>query len=495
MSGAVLTLPVWDLRIAGAACAPAMLARAVGVTVRHIASRSSCLELELRLEDDAAEVIAALPLGAAIELALDGGDLFRGEITAHEEEYPAAGGDRLWVRAYDQLQALAERQPVRVLGPLSAAAALRDLAGGCGLSVVTPGEGPRFEQLFQVGRSDLDLIAEVCWRAGWACIQRGSELQVFALSGSGPAILLRRGRELRSLRRIRNARALPQRIAVETWSPTDVTKGSDAATASTRPSLATAAEARSVAGLASDDPAQAAAWAQGELDRRHQDAERCRICCEGDVALVPGAVIAIEGYGVTTTHCIGSATHVIDASGGYRCELDTGAPPAPKPQRATTATIATVTAVNDPNGQGRIQVSFDAYADLGSRWLPVVLPGAGAGKGLVALPAKGDRVLVLACGGDLAQAVVLGALWESGGAPESAGVSGGDTKAYHLVTPGGQILHLDDAANTAELTSSQGHRLTLEPGGVTLSSKGSLTLEAPGGSVTITGSSVDFKQG
>jgi phage baseplate assembly protein gpV/phage protein D len=494
MSAAVVAMPDYSLQVGGRPCPVSTLDRLSAVVLSQVANRSACCRLTLRLDTDAADLVAAFPLGAELVLRIDETPLFSGTITAQEEDYAAEQTSWLVVQAYDRLQVLADRQPVRVFAQTDSQSVLEELAATAGVTLVAPGTGPRFERLYQVHRSDLDLLVELCWRSGWSCHQHRETLLVFDASGTGPPLRLTHGQNLRALRTISNARALPTDITVQSWSPRAVETGS-VMTDSPRVAAVGAAGGRTVTGLASDGSAQTTAWAQGELDRRHQQAERCELVCAGDPALHPGAVVELIGLTTPRRYTLTEVIHRIDAAGGYRCEASSAAPDVPALERGALVTIGEVTAVADPAGQGRVQVALPAYGSLPSEWLPVVMPGAGAGKGLVALPATGDSVLVLACGHDLAQAVVLGGLYRHGQAPADCGVSGGATTGFHFMTPGGQSLHLDDAADTVAVQSCQGHRLSLEPGGVTVHSTGSLTLEAPGNTVTIRGNHVDFKRG
>ena len=70
--------------------------------------------------------------------------------------------------------------------------------------------------------------------------------------------------------------------------------------------------------------------------------------------------------------------------------------------------IATICSV-DP-GTYTVRVTVQPEGTL-SGWLPVMTLWAGAGWGLLCLPAVGDQVVILAQEGDVEQAIVLGRIW------------------------------------------------------------------------------------
>jgi len=154
-------------------------------------------------------------------------------------------------------------------------------------------------------------------------------------------------------------------------------------------------------------------------------------------------------------------------------------------------------------------VTIPTLRDIESSWMEVVSVGAGSGKGLVALPDVGDRVLVLLVHGDPAQGIVLGGLYGTDG-PYDSGVEGGAIKRYTLQTPGGHRLVFDDegakvrfedtsggsvelADNLIRIEDATGNLLELTTSLVRLHSAVDLTLEAPGRAIKIRGSSVDFE--
>jgi phage baseplate assembly protein gpV len=250
--------------------------------------------------------------------------------------------------------------------------------------------------------------------------------------------------------------------------------------------------------LVSDD-AQAEWIAQAELDLRYAREVVLHGVAEGDQKLQPGAIVSVENVAadVAGRYVLTSVDHVFDSVGGYVSKISSEPPPANTPrQREAIAVLGVVTHVNDPEGYGRIRVKLPTYRDIETDWMGVVTPGAGLGKGLLALPDVGDTVLVLLPKGDPANGVVLGGLYGMWTRDEwDWGVDDTTVKRYTLRTPGGQLVRLDDARNVIRLENSDGSFLEMSPERVTIHSQRDLQIEAPGRNLTIKANKVDFQQG
>ncbi|WP_373497800.1 phage baseplate assembly protein V, partial [Desulfococcus sp.] len=202
--------------------------------------------------------------------------------------------------------------------------------------------------------------------------------------------------------------------------------------------------------------------------------------------------------------------HVIDRRQGFVSELETSPPPGREGPRSTVATLGVVSRVDDPDGMGRVRVVLPNYNDVEAGWYPVVTPGAGLNKGIVALPDIDDRVLVVLLEGDPARGVVIGGLYGESPPPDS-GVEEGAVRRYTLATPGGLRVRLDDGAGTVAVENGAGDRISLTPEAVLVTdSRGSrielsaekcrilsmadLEISAPGKKVTIGGQNIGFER-
>lgn len=164
---------------------------------------------------------------------------------------------------------------------------------------------------------------------------------------------------------------------------------------------------------------------------------------------------------------------------------------------------ALVTDVVDPDAQGRVRVHLPASPDLdGSRyeaWARLATLMAGDARGTWFIPDVGDEVLVAFEAGDPARPVVIGALWNGSDRPPETMDPAGEnlitsltsrtgvtitlddsTGSQRLVleTPGGRRVTLDDGASSVTVEDGNGNSATLEPGGVSIDSAATVTVNA-----------------
>jgi uncharacterized protein involved in type VI secretion and phage assembly len=79
-----------------------------------------------------------------------------------------------------------------------------------------------------------------------------------------------------------------------------------------------------------------------------------------------------------------------------------------------------VTSVNDPDHQGRVQVSLPYLGGQNqSYWAPMATMAAGNGRGSWFMPVVGDEVLVAFNQNDVAHPYVVGSLWNGQDTPPS----------------------------------------------------------------------------
>lgn len=469
------------------------------------------------------ERASSLP-GAFLRIGIDSAAraLFGGQITAVEFEHGPAGGAILRVRAYDVLHQLRKRQPVRRHTRVTLKSLASELTADLGLAIDAAETGPEWDTLLQFRQSDLDLMTEVAARAGLYFTLRGETLHLITLEGMGAEVPLALGRSLLEARVKVTGETVCRSVETLGWDPwlAETRRGAASGARSGRRISAEVPPTRlgttgvcTLTDATVQSDSQASGLSQAELDRRMAGEVSLRGVAEGNPDLRPGALIAVTGLvpSLEGRYVLTAVNHRVDRHRGYLSEIDT-MPPHPHGQkRSTQSTMGLVTRVDDPEGLGRVRVSFPSYQGIESDWLEVLTPGAGSKKGLVSLPDVGDRVLLLTSADDPCQAVVLGGLYGKSGPPDS-GVDGGAVKRYTFVTPGGQRVQLDDDKRRVRVQSSSGHSLELAPGRARLvASTGSyveladkavrihaaadIEIEAPGNSVTIRGESIDFKRG
>lgn len=505
---AIQTLPDLTITVNGAALGAADLASLASVNVRERLSLPALCELVFHepetLDGDRSPVVP----GAALTVIVGGvrPALFEGEVTAIELVYEPGNGRTVRIRAYDKLHRLRKRQPLRVHVQVSASDLARELVGDLGLTVDAAEAGPVHERLFQAGRTDFELLSDVVAGAGLYFSVREETLRLMTLQGVGEPVALELGRTLLEARIEMNGDPACRSVSALGWDPVRAEARQGKAStprvgrrvsADVRPDQMGGSGERTRVDHAVQDDRHAEAAAQAELDAEVAREITLEGVVAGEVALHPGTPVDLTGVSAPFQgrFVVASVDHSIDARRGFLSEFSTRPPSPPEPpRRGTTAALAIITQVDDPEKLARVRASLPAWGDLETGWIEVMLPGAGKNKGFVALPGVGDRVLVLFLHGDPAQAVVAGGLYGAEG-PADSGVAGGAVMRYTFGTPGGRRLQFDDENRRIRLEDPDGNYVEFGPERFLLHSAVDLTLEAPGKCVTVRGASVDFKRG
>lgn len=493
---APLALPRIGVDIDGAPLAEPLGAGLLSLRVRQKLSLPSQCELRF-----AAPALATtqLRIGARLRVSIRGrpDDLFSGSITAIDYLYDPAHGRDIRIRAYDALWTLRQRQPVRAHQQQTLAGLARELTADLGLAVVCDTDGPRWQRIIQTG-SDLDLLADLARRCGLYFVLRGDSLQFVSLAGSGSALPLSLGAGLLEARIEVNASGACSGVAASGWDPWHAqARGASAGAARSSGRLELAKPAglgqRTLVGVALQDDAHAEALAQAAFDAGAAHAVTFWGVAEGDPALRPGSLVALSGVApaVAGDYVLTEVTHTLDADHGFQSELSSVPPPLPPRKSGPGSALGVVTRVDDPEHLGRIQVSLPAFCNVETDWLEVAAPGAGQGKGLLALPDVDDVVLLLLADDDPTQAVVIGSLFAANRLPQGEELVG-EGASFSFVSPGGHKLRLDDGARTVRIEDSGGSYLELAPNGLKLHAAATLEIDAPGQRIFIRGQKIDF---
>ncbi|MEU8212938.1 contractile injection system protein, VgrG/Pvc8 family [Micromonospora sp. NPDC049044] len=437
-----------------------------------------------------------------VRLADQADTLFSGEVTAVEVEYAGDGAAVLRLRAYDPLHRLRKRQGLRVFTSVTAVELARELCDAVGLTVSAEVDGPRLDRLAQHRHSDLELLCEVAGRAGLHLAADGDTLRLVTLAGYGDPVALALGTSVHTLRLATNADQASGASAALGWHPQRaevISQRVDEARCG-RPAFDRPDPADVGAGgvrTAVDQPGRSddelAALAQARLDSRAATLVTAEGVAEGDPALRPGRRVELSGVPdpVAGTYVLTEVVHTVDGN-GHLTRFSTVPPTIPAaPPGAAVVTLGTVTDVADPDGLGRVRLTLPTYGDLDVGWLAVLCPGAGRGKGLVALPDPDDTVLVVLPGGEPASGIVLGSLF---GAvePYDAGIDDGKARRWTMRTAGGQSIVVDDVRRSLRLATEGGSFLELTPDLATLHAASDLVISAPGRAMVVRARSVDF---
>ncbi len=466
-------------------------------------------QCELVFQGPADELIARSNdlAGKPLRLAVDGGALFQGEITAVELSYGADRERHMAVRAYDLMHRLRKHQPVRRFSEVSLKDLAEQFAGACELDVDCPSAGPTWPQVMQWNQTDLDLLAATAARAGFYFAAADGTLRVFTLEGWGDPVSLALGDTLFEARFEVNGEYAIDTVHALGWDPlsgkrfdaeqTTPRSGRDVTGDVAAGAFGGGADGdRTLCDLALPDSGQTEAAAQAVLDRAAAARVDVSGVAQGDPALRPGARVEIEGVASSFagTYVLTEVTHTVDAEHGYLATLSSRPPlVAHATPSAAAVTPGVVSRVDDPDGLARVQASLPLYPSITTSWMRVVMPAAGKDKGFVSLPDVDDEVLVIMPGGDPAMGVVLGGLYNV--KPPDAGVAHDAIRRYTWRTPGGQQVQLDDDEKSVVVQNQDGSALTLAPKKVQLHAETDIEIDAPGRTITIRAGNVDFRKG
>jgi phage baseplate assembly protein gpV/phage protein D len=432
--------------------------------------------------------------------------LFVGEVTALEYRYSPSNEREIRVRGYDLLHRLRKRQSVCAHVQETLPNLAHELTADLGLTIQAAETfAVEWKRIIQHRQSDLELLVEAAARCGAYLTLRENELHLLTLEGTGAPLNLRLGDTLYEARFDLNGDPACRAVKVDGWDPLVVETHSANATqarsgrrvsAEAAPDLFSEEGQRNLADELATDDRQAMALAQAELDQRLAREVILWGVAEGDPALMPGAVVEIEGVedALEGRYVLTTVTHQINARLGFISELSSE-PPAPTPRsRSSIVALGVVTSVDDPEKIGRVRVKLPTYNDVETEWMGVLCNAAGPEKGLIMLPDVGDKVLILFPREDPAEGIVLGGLYGIQGPPDS-GVEGSSVRRYTLLTEGGQKIILDDTRRSIHLEDKTGSSVDLSPNKFKLHAAVNLEIEAPGKSVVIRGQSIDFERG
>jgi uncharacterized protein involved in type VI secretion and phage assembly len=164
---------------------------------------------------------------------------------------------------------------------------------------------------------------------------------------------------------------------------------------------------------------------------------------------------------------------------------------------------ARVARIDDPDGQGRVQIELPWAADEQGApyavWARLATLMAGPDRGSWFVPDPDDEVLVAFEGGEPARPYVVGMLWNGQDAPpvqmdaqgrnerkvlrsrRGVQITLDDAEGRErlvLETPGGQRVTLSDEDGSVTLEDRNGNTVALEPAGITIETPGRVSISA-----------------
>lgn len=190
----------------------------------------------------------------------------------------------------------------------------------------------------------------------------------------------------------------------------------------------------------------------------------------GNPMLRAGNMIEIRGIGkrFSGKYTLSKITHTINAS-GYQTQFEVSqkytstllqnlrtkisqSPPPNQQEKIYGVVIGKVENNIDPEGFGRVQLSFPHLSDINlSNWARVATPMAGGDKktswGTYFLPERGDEVLVAFEQGNIKDPVVIGSLYNGDARPPELNSTGMNEKKVIKMKSGMQIVFDETSGN------------------------------------------------
>ena len=179
-------------------------------------------------------------------------------------------------------------------------------------------------------------------------------------------------------------------------------------------------------------------------------------------------------------------------------------------QRVAGVVVAQVSDVNDPQGLGRVKLTFPWLSDTYvSDWARTVQPGAGKDRGALILPEVGDEVLAAFEQGDIRRPYVVGGLFNGVDTPKAGpndivDSGSGEINRRSFVSRRGHRIDCLDQAGQADgvtirtgdnslqlLLDATGTKLTVHSDGTVLvEAKQGVTVDAGTGTVELKGGDI-----
>jgi len=142
---------------------------------------------------------------------------------------------------------------------------------------------------------------------------------------------------------------------------------------------------------------------------------------------------------------------------------------------------AVVINLQDPEGQGRIELNFPWLSDSQqSSWAPIAAPMAGKSRGVFFMPEVGDEVLVSFEHGDFDHPFVVGFLWNGVDVPPS-----GDPHRRLVHSVNGHEIEINDRPVSAgdkgfiRIEDAHGNKIELANGRISITGVSFIEIKAP----------------
>jgi phage protein D/phage baseplate assembly protein gpV len=442
-------------------------------------------DFELRFDDQHFELFdaATFAIGSRVDISLRAESqpvlVTAGEVTAIVVEPGQSGRHQLVVQGLDLAHRLARGPKSRTFQSMSTADIANRIAGEYGLTAQIDGGSEVIPYVAQAVETDYALLQRLAARGGLSVWVRERVLHVARrVSGEGAPPTLTWGGNLHRFSVRFSSTERTDEVRVKGWDPiakqvvdgraSQPDRGSDAPAAKEFADDAQRAfgrVTRQASRIAVADRGQADKVATSLLQRAAGSEVVLRGEIVGDPDLGAGSTVKLDGVGtrLAGSYRVTSVEHLYGAGRPYVSRFTcggvepadlaglvgaTGGPgtvgAVARPEHGLM--VGVVTNNDDPEQLCRVKVRLSAISEQDeTTWARLVMPGAGASRGLQWVPEVDDEVVVGFEGGDYARAVVLGGLWNRNDAPPDVGaVSNGKVQKRLLTSRNDHRLVLTD---------------------------------------------------
>jgi len=415
----------------------------------------------LRFSDPLGIVLtkASISIGSVVELSAQLAKsenpvkLLVGEVTALEVELTQAGMHTI-VRGLDKSHRLFRGTRVATYAKMTASDIVKKVAGRAGVAVKAEASGPVLEHVTQDGVSDWEFLRRLATETGAVLSMTDDKLEFVKATPATEApagrasprsnpLVLEPTLNLVSLRGTLTSNGQVPTVEVRGWDPAQkraVVAGKSATTLSasltaTPVSLAQKFDSPPyVASIPSITQQRVATAAAASLsDHVAGGFAELEGVARGNPKLRAGTAVQLTGVGEAFAgrYVLSSTRHDFSAEQGYLTSFvvsntserslygtTSGAQRNGRP-KISGVVPALVTNIQDPEKLGRVKVKMPWLDEaFESTWARPVLPGAGAGRGMVVLPEVNDEVLVAFGQDDFQNPYILGGLYNGKDKPD-----------------------------------------------------------------------------
>ncbi len=446
--------------------------------------------------------------------------LFSGYITSIAHHYSREQDFSTQLTAYDALYFLSLQYPVRSFVDVTLIDIAEQMMSSYDVSINADESGPLWSHLVQYQSSNLEFLQELSERSGLYFFLNNNVLNFVKLAGGESPVQLDYSSNLLEVVVKNHDTSAEVETLISGWDPQrtklfmegSLNNSLDDRTFSANRGFSNVYQTSIV-----DQPAQNEQQLKilSEAQTHRINAIRNYVVgqAEGSSDLFPGVDIKLEGLLTTDNgknYRLTQVSHSVNPYSGFVSKFSSQPPVLTKRSKSPLATYGTVSQISDPEDSGRVKVCLPTYNNIETNWLEVVISGAGNNKGIIALPAIDDKVLIIMLHGCIEQAIVLGGLYGESALPEEIIVDG-EISRYSILTPGGQALRLDDKEEkislvnqsesmfelkeeTAIMSTLSGNRIAMTDNELIVNSQGPLVIQAPGNTVTIRANRINFEK-